>query len=942
MATVRTPTLMAPSEAGPASANKEVKATLGGDALITVRPILAVLADASFEAILVHDGQSVLEANQNAAAMFGYEVAELSGTGIRDFFAPAFRESLLEILQAGSKGPYQAMALKKDGTFFPVEVLSKPISCAGSNLRVKAIRDLTERKLTQAALKQAEAKYRTMIENAVEGIYQTSLDGRFLSANPALARIFGCDSPQELLDRFTDVGKEVYVDSTMRSKFVRLLEQKGVVSNFESQVHRKDGAIIWVSESARIVRDEAERPLYYEGMVEDITQRKVAAEKTLHAIEAAESASRAKSEFLANMSHEVRTPINGIIGMTELALDTDLTEEQREYLETAKSSAESLLSMINQILNFSKVEAGKVTLDPIRFHLRDTVAGAMATLAARAHSKGLEITFNILPHVPDALVGDGYRLRQILLNLVGNAIKFTERGEIIVHVDTDLQSTDSVSLHFVVTDTGIGIPAEKQKAIFEAFSQADGSMTRKYGGTGLGLAISSHLVEMMGGEIWVQSESGAGSAFHFTACFTLQEGEETQSLKRHNPGLDGVRVLVVDDSNANRRILQAMLLEWGMQAGVAVDGPSALASMRRAKRSAKPYRVVVIDAMMPEFDGFTLVKEIRQDWEISDTPVIMLTTAGGAVHTRSQEMNIAAALMKPVRRSTLLNALLRILGLMSEDQASDQPTKPEAISQSAKPLDILLAEDNAVNQIVVVRMLEKQGHRVCVASNGKDAVATCYSRPFDLILMDVQMPEMNGFEAVRLIREWEKATGRHVPILAMTAHALQGDRERYLTAGMDAYVSKPVRSSELHDVIDSLVSRTGRPEAPPQSATADPTVEFATEAVLARMGGDARLLSEVVGLFHSDCPKMLARMSEAIRRGENVELARAAHTLRGSLDLFGLSEASKAATEVESLGQKGDMTRAGEAFSALQREVDRCMPVLNSVRLRACNESPDC
>lgn len=907
------------------------------------------LFESSPDAILVIDlNGSILDANPTALRLHGYSREQLMGMSIPDIVPPERRESVALRLRGSSEEEpliAESFSLRSDGSVVPVEISSRRIEYGDQLAILLRIHDITERKSTMTALQQAEKKYRAIIENAVEGIFQTSLDGRFISANPALARIFGYDSPEDLITNLKDVSREVYVDPTTRSKFVHLLEANGSVREFEAQAYRKDGSIIWTSESARVVRDETGRPMYYEGFVEDITQRRVAAEKTFHAIEVAESASRAKSEFLANMSHEIRTPINGIIGMTELALDTNLTEEQREYLDRAKSSADALLSIINQILDFSKIEAGKLTPDPIRFSLRDTVSSAMATLAARAHLKSLEMASNILPYVPDVLIGDAYRLRQILLNLIGNAIKFTDRGEIIVHVDTDLESANSVSLHFVVTDTGIGIPAEKQKAIFEAFSQADGSMTRKYGGTGLGLAISSHLVEMMGGKIWVQSEPGEGSAFHFTACFALQQGENSRPGSKEHIQLQDVRVLVVDDNFTNRHILQAMLLEWGMRPSVAVDGNAALTSMRRAEESGKPFAAVILDAIMPEVDGFTLVKKIREDREIADTPIIMLTTAGGTVHTRSRELGIAASIMKPIRQSNLFDALLRVLGLLQQDQNADRRVGHEPLAGSTRPLQILLAEDNAVNQMVVVRMLEKQGHKVVVAGNGKEALAAYDAQQFDLIVMDAQMPELDGFEAAALIREREKATSKHIPILAMTAHSMKEDRERCLSAGMDAYITKPVRAKEFREILASLVAGMKLQAAPPPPIALsgqDQKAEFAIEAVLARMSGDTQLLSEVVGLFQSDCPRMLAQMREAIERGEHTVLVRAAHTIRGSLDLFGLSAASKAALDLESSGQQGDMRQAAQALSVLQKEVARCMPALSAVRSEACGESSNC
>ena len=888
------------------------------------------------------DGSRIVDANPAACRLYAYSKEQLAGLNIVNLVPPERHGLVAHRLRGVLEGEplfAEDYGMRSDGSIVPVEISCRRIEYGGKTALLLHIHDMTERIRAISDLRETEEKYRAIFENAVEGIYQTSLDGRFLSANPALARIFGYSSPEDLINHFTDIGKEVYVDPTTRSRFARLLEERSFISEFESQIYRKDGSIIWSSESARLVRDEAWRPMYYEGIVEDITQRKVAAEKTLRAIEMAESVNRAKSEFLANMSHEIRTPINGIIGMTELALDTNLTDEQREYLERAKNSADSLLSMINQILDFSKIEAGKIVPDSIRFSLRDTVGSAMASLAARAHLKGLEMASNILPHVPDALVGDAHRLRQILLNLLGNAIKFTDRGEIVVHVDTDLQSEASVSLHFAVTDTGIGIPAEKQETIFEAFSQADGSMSRKYGGTGLGLAISSHLVEMMAGKIWVRSEPGVGSAFHFTACFALQEGEGPRPGTKEHTELRDVRVLVVDDNITNRRILQAMLLEWNAQPSVAVDGNSALAMMRRAKSSGKPFAVVILDAIMPEVDGFTLVKEIRQDTEIAGTPIMMLTTAGGAVHTKSRELGIAASIMKPIRPANLLNALLRVLGLLPEERDADRHVQPGPSPKSVRPLNVLLAEDNEVNQLVVVRMLEKQGHKVAVACNGKEALTAYDAQQFDLIVMDAQMPELNGFEAAALIREKEKSTGKHVPILAMTAHAMKGDRERCLSAGMDAYIAKPVRAKEFREIIESLAIKEHSQPMPPHNA--DSKVEFAAETVLARMSGDAELLSEVVGLFQSDCPRLFSQMREAIEQGNHTILVRAAHTMRGSLDLFGLSAASKVAMDLELSGQKGDMERAEPALAALEEEVARCMPALNVFRSGALHESSD-
>ncbi len=901
-------------------------------------------SESSPDAILVTNPHGViLDANPAACRLCACARDELAGRYIQEL-VPSEKSNLVIERLRGPSGEEmlftEGYCLRSDGQIVPVEISGRRIDYGDQSALLLHFHDITERKTAIAAIKQAEEKYRAIFENAVEGIFQSSLDGRFISANPALAKIYGYDSPDEMIAQVTDIGRQLYVDPEARSTFARLLEENGSVSQFEAQVRRKDGTIIWTAENARLVRDEFGKPAYHEGFVEAITERKIAAEKTMRAIEAAESASQARGEFMANISHEIRTPLNGIIGMTELALDTELSEEQREYLERVKGSADSLLQVINQVLDFSKIEAGKVVPDSINFSLRETVGSAMATLAVRAHTKGIEMASNIFPYVPDALVGDAHRLRQILLNLIGNAVKFTERGEIVVHVDTDLQSADTICLHFAVTDTGIGIPAEKQKAIFEAFSQADGSMTRKYGGTGLGLAISAHLVEMLGGKIWVSSEPGVGSSFHFTACFSLQSGESMHANVGEHPELRDIRVLVVEENSVNRRILQAMLLEWDMQPRVADDCHSALDAIKWARSSGKPYSLVILDAKAAELDGVSLIEEMQRDPDIADTPTITLTTAGRGSGARTSGPETTISIMKPIRQANLMNAVLRALKLQPELPVADRRAAPTVPATGMARLRILLAEDNAVNQLVVVRMLEREGHEVVVASNGKEALTAFATQQFDLIVMDAQMPELDGFETTALIREKEKSSGKHIPILAMTAHAMKGDRERCLAAGMDDYIAKPVRAHEFRERIKSLLA--GRTTGPAVSEAAEPPLEFAIDKVLAHMSGDKDLLVEVVGLFQSDCPRMLTQMVDALSKGDKSVLVRSAHTMRGSLDLFGLSAASAAAMKLELSGQTGDMDEAGKAFESLQKEIARCMPLLSAVSSGLGHESADC
>ncbi len=807
--------------------------------------------------------------------------------------------------------------------------------------------EISVRKEAEAALRESEQRTRLLLDSTAEAIYGLDLQAHCTFSNRAALRLLGYSDVSELLGRnMHDLTHHTHSDGSHYPASECPVSE----TLHTGEARHSDAEITWRSDGTSFPAEYWSYPIERNGQIVgavvtiiDITARRTAQKAMLAAKEAAESANRAKSEFLANMSHEIRTPMNGIIGMTELALDTPLNQEQKEYLQLVRSSADSLLRVINDVLDFSKIEAGRLDLDQTDFDLPEVVHQTLKTLAARAHKKGLELSSRIAPDVPQMLSGDPDRVRQILVNLVGNAIKFTHQGSILVDVgrETSSPEADPFRLHFLVRDTGIGIPVEKQQVIFEAFSQVDGSTTRQYGGTGLGLTITKRLIEMMGGKVWVESQLGEGSTFHFNLKLAPpQKTGSERNLRRTE--LESLHVLIVDDNETNRMILDEMLKNWRMVPTLADGGEAALMAMRWARDQGNSFPLVLLDGHMPGMDGFEVARRIKADPSLAGVTIMMLTSdrqAGDAA--RCRELGIKVYLVKPIGESDLLDGILNALGTQILESVST--VVPDKGIKAMRPMRLLLAEDNAVNAQLARILLRKWGHEVVLTTNGREALDLLEAagfKGFDAVLMDVQMPEMDGMEATAAIRARERTLGTHLPIIGVTAHAMKGDRERCLEGGMDGYVSKPIRPETLSSELARLVPGSAPQET--EESTALNRVSTTTDAgsggaldrsaLLDRVEGDLGLLGDIIELFKEDSVRQIVAIRDALDKKQADALRRAVHTLKGTCGNLGVSEAAASAQELEKLAAAGDFSRAHESLRTLEEQIQRAGRLLDDLK----------
>jgi PAS domain S-box-containing protein len=905
----------------------------------------------------------VTEWNPAAEAIFGYTAQEVRGRHATFIIPEDYRQQVDEVWQnlltrtGGVRSTNENVT--KDGNTILCEWYNTPLINADGNVIGVAslVLDVTVRKRAEEEIRLSESQFRSVWENSLDGMRLTDADGIMVRVNQAFCTMVGKGKDElegQPISAMFSEEKQAHILARYHERFA----DGKVEPYFERQLTMWDGKRVWFSVSNAML-ESGGQPAMLLSLFRDITARKEAerelkiraeelllaksmaeeqarmleiqAQELREARETALQASRLKSEFVANMSHEIRTPINGVIGMTGLLLDTGLSGEQREYAEIIKTSGDALLGVVNDILDFSKIEAGKLTFELLDFDLRQSVEESVELLAARAQEKGLELTSYVDDGVPVALIGDPGRLRQVVTNLLGNAVKFTEKGEVslIVTLIAQDEDADEVILRFAVRDSGIGISPEKRSKLFRAFSQADGTTTRKYGGTGLGLVISKQLVDLMGGGIGVESLAGRGSEFWFTARFKRRMSESDRSIQ--DVTFAGKRALIVDDNATSRSMLSRMLSRWEMVCTVVGSGEVALRELRRASKTTDRYAVAVVDMGMPDMDGQTLARRIKDEQTLARTRVVLLTSLGQRAVARKADESVSAWTSKPVKESALHDAMATALSApASGGQSRSSATRgKDTMTQKAlspwKAARVLVAEDHEVNQKVTVKLLEKLGYRADVAANGREAVEAFERGRYDIILMDCSMPDMDGFDAARAIRTTE--AGARTAIIAMTANALEGDRERCIAAGMDDYIAKPVDRSELAHKLARWsttamvgVSSLDNP-TPPENGI--PSIDATRLAELAELSDDddPQWMNTLITKFLRDSENRLVQLQAAAETGDPGTLKGVAHSLKGSAWNMGAGKMANHAQRLQLIGQSGTLDGAAEAIAHLKEEL---------------------
>lgn len=916
--------------------------------------------EAAIDCIITVDEEGkILEFNRAAEQKFGCLREQVIGKDMAElFFPPASRQRYHDNLrnyQSTGQGSMVGKRLelplmRKNGEPFLAEIAIQPVPLKGRAVFTLFLRDVTQEREARRRLEESEALYESLVQNLPVHVIRKDVNGRFVFVSQSFCelvkrpfdKIFGRTDfdlfPPELAEKY-------------HKDDLQVIESGKRYATIEEHT-TPEGESLYVEVRKTPLLDSKGRCIGVQGIFWDVTDRIRIEKEREEAKRAAEAANQAKSEFLANMSHEIRTPLNGVFGMTELLLETELSDEQREYLNMIRESGELLLTVINDILDFSKIEAGRLDLEREPFELREVLGDTIKTLSLRAHHKGLELACRIDPAAPEFVVGDSTRLRQVITNLVGNAIKFTERGEVVLDVTCEQKSAEQARLRFAVRDTGVGVPPEKLSRIFDAFEQADASTTRRYGGTGLGLSISSKLVNLMGGEMGVESEVNNGSTFFFSATFPIAHPCAGTAPVEPVETIRGMRVLVVDDNETHRRILEEMLVNWGLQPTLAEDGPSALRLLRDCSRS---FRFALIDAHMPGMDGFDLIETIGREkggaQELRSSIILMLASGDRPSDIRrSRELGVAECLLKPIKQSELFDAIASVVGVRALEVEAHEAASP-AHAKRWGPLHILLAEDSLVNQKLAVGLLTRQGHEVTVVENGRAALEAWECDNFDLVLMDVQMPELDGLSATREIRRREAERNRpRTPVIALTAHAMKGDRERCLESGADEYISKPIQIRQFLDTLERVLA--------PRNASADGCAvdnfrgDFPEEgccneiaaansfelgedqiwnptAALRSVGGDGRLLCELIESFLDERPKLMANLQRAVELGDPLRLQSAAHVLKGSIRCFH-SAAFEPAERLEAMGRERNLAAREPVYRQVDYAVTRLSGVLAS------------